>query len=42
MFTFFIFLQAKYAGCVAFICVVCKHTIDKAEYMIMIAPPGLS
>lgn len=31
---FFIFLQAKYAGCVACIC-------DKVEYIIKITPPGL-
>lgn len=40
MLAFFIVLQAKYAG-VACIYVICKHTVDKAEYMIRITLPGL-
>lgn len=33
---FFISAQGKYVGCVAFISVICDHTIGKAAYMIKI------
>lgn len=36
MLAFFIFVQAKYAACVAFISVICDHTIGKTVYMIKI------